>query len=313
MGDKKVMVSVIIPIYNVEDYLRDCLDSILAQTYEDFEAILVDDGSTDSSGNICDAYAEKEPRIKVIHKKNGGLSSARNAGIDIAKGEFIAFVDSDDAVHPDYLNTMVELAEKHSSDLVACGFVTGEACVWEESDDALDIRIGREILNRVNDNDVVVTVAWNKLYSRKFFDEYKLRYPEGKIHEDMFLTPQILYRSNKMVITDQKLYFYRQRPNSIMTAKFSLKQLDILEAIEFRIDFFKANGYKELTYTEYENYIRKLRQLYLKMKKSDAEKYSEELKQIQKKAKSILGNVEVFLHLGWKYKIKLLNFVLLNK
>lgn len=313
MSEDKTKISVIVPVYNVEGYLAECIDSILGQTFEGFELILVDDGATDGSGAICDSYAAKDSRIRILHKENGGLSSARNAGIEIASGEYIAFIDSDDVVHPDYLKDMVAIAEKEGADLVACSFIRGEQYIWhdidEMQDEALDIRTGQEILNRMNDNDVVVTVAWNKLYHRKFFKDYALRYPEGKIHEDMFLTPQILYHADKMVITSHKLYFYRQRPNSIMSAAFSLNQLQVLEAIEFRIWFFKQIEYSLLVIHEYESYVRKLIEIYGKMGMESSDQFAIYMKELKYKARGILKCREVFSKLSVKYKVKLFLFV----
>lgn len=283
----------------------------MAQTWQNYEVILVDDGSTDSSGKMCDDYARKNTRVRVIHKKNGGLSSARNAGIDIALGNYIAFVDSDDAVHPDYLKVLVEIAEGLDADLVACDFNKGEVCKWtEESVPQFETRLGNDILKKMNDKDVIVTVAWNKLYHRKFFDEYGLRYPEGKIHEDMFLTPQVLRLADKMVITSQKLYFYRQRENSIMSADFSLKQLDGLEAIRFRIKLFEKWNELQLWQKEYESLIRKSRYLYKKMKDTI---YADECKKIRNEMKSILRDPTVFNCLSLKYKMKLLFFSIFEK
>ena len=165
----------------------------------------------------------------------------------------------------------------------------------------------------MNDNDVVVTVAWNKLYHAKFFKEYNLRYPEGKIHEDMFLTPQILHCTNKMVITNQKLYFYRQRKNSIMNSSFSIKQLDSLEAIEFRIALFTKWDKKELQIKEYESYIRKAKELYRKMKNGEEEEYEQEKKKIKMKMLNILKEKKVFYLLNWKYKIKLITFLIVER
>jgi glycosyltransferase involved in cell wall biosynthesis len=195
---REMFVSIIVPVYNVEQYLKECIESILAQTWKNFEVILVDDGSTDSSGKICDEYSQKKEFISVIHKKNGGLSSARNAGIDVAQGDYLAFIDSDDVVHPRYLSELVAIVKKEKADLAACNFCVGSLCRWKNfSEVKYDIRCNEDVLKKMNDNDVVVTVAWNKLYHAKFFREYGLRYPVGKIHEDMFLTPQILYYTKK--------------------------------------------------------------------------------------------------------------------
>lgn len=303
---EKVKISVIVPVYNVEEYLPVCLNSILDQTYPVYELILVDDGSEDNSGIICEQYAKKDSRIKVIHKKNGGLSSARNAGIDIADGSYIAFIDSDDVVHPEYLERMLLTAKKENADIVACHFIKGENCQWKPLKTGKEIRVGSQILDKMNVDDVVVTVAWNKLYRRELFINTELRYPEGKIHEDMFLTPQLLYHAKKMVLISEELYFYRQRPDSIMSASFSTKKLQSLEAIEFRILFFQKIGKKNIETREYESYIRKTIQLYSEM--SQVSGYDQEKKQIFDKLMTICASNKVFWRLNIKYKLKLLMF-----
>ena len=313
-GMKEKFVSVIVPIYNVESYLKECIESILAQTWKNYEVILVDDGSTDLSGKLCDAYVNENDNVRVIHKENGGLSSARNAGIEVSVGNYVAFVDSDDIIHPDYLKVLVEIAESQEADLVACDFIKGENCQWiQDPAPQIEIRLGENILRKMNDKDVIVTVAWNKLYQRKFFDKYGLRYPEGKIHEDMFLTPQVLYHANKMVITNQKLYFYRQRENSIMNTAFSLKQLDGLEAILFRIKLFEKWNETQLQQKEYEGLIRKGRYLYKKIKTADENLYPDICKKIRDEMKSILRNPTAFHGLSLEYKLKLFYFLLFEK
>lgn len=172
--------------------------------------------------------------------------------------------------------------QNYDADLVVCSFVKGEKCCWEQMDNGVEIRENGDILGRMWENDVIVTVAWNKLYHNKFFTTHNLRYPEGKIHEDMFLTPQILALAKKMVINCDKLYFYRVRPNSIMTAKFSEKQLDILEAIKFRITFFESKGLFVLARKERESYLRKSCQMYLLMKKERKDQYKEKMKSLKK-------------------------------
>lgn len=311
---REMFVSIIVPVYNVEQYLKECIESILAQTWKNFEVILVDDGSTDSSGKICDEYSQKKEFISVIHKKNGGLSSARNAGIDVAQGDYLAFIDSDDVVHPRYLSELVAIVKKEKADLAACHFCVGSLCRWKNfSEVKYDIRCNEDVLKKMNDNDVVVTVAWNKLYHAKFFREYGLRYPVGKIHEDMFLTPQILYYTKKMVITNEQLYFYRQRENSIMNSSFSIKQLDALDAIEFRIELFQHWNKQYLQASEYESYIRKSNELYKKMKEEETDLYIEAQERIKTKMKDFRNKKSIFNMLSWKYRIKLMAFLIMER
>ena len=307
---KQNLISIIVPVYNVENYLKECIDSILGQTYTNYELILVDDGSTDSSGIICDKYAEKNLNVSVVHKVNGGLSSARNAGIEKANGDYYVFIDSDDVVHRDYLNEMMKIALQYQADIVACDFVCGEHCYWEKQSENLDIRKGKEVIKRMNEQDVIVTVSWNKLYKSYFFDNLNLRYRNGKIHEDMFLIPELLDNCRTMVITSKKLYFYRQRANSIMNSQFSIKQLDILEALEYRIDFFKSKKYMDLYYHECESYARKLISLYKKIEKYKSQEFINEKTEILSRIRKLVSNREIYIKFTLKNKIKL--FLLLK-
>lgn len=306
LENKRNLISIIVPVYNVEDYLKECIDSILEQTYTNYELILVDDGSTDSSAIICDEYANKNINVSVIHKINGGLSSARNAGIEKANGDYYVFIDSDDVIHRDYLSEMMKIALQHQADIVACDFVSGEHCHWEEQSEHLDIRKGKEVIERMNEQDVLVTVAWNKLYKSYFFDSLNLRYKNGKIHEDMFLAPELLDSCKVMVITSKKLYFYRQRVNSIMNSRFSVKQLDILEALEYRMDFFKNKNYMNLYYHECESYARKLISLYKRAKKDKSHEFIYEQTEILLRARKLVSNRDIYKKFTWKNKVKLI-------
>lgn len=231
------LVSVIIPIYNVERYLKKCLDSVENQTYHELEIILIDDGSTDNSPIICDKYAEKDPRITVLHKKNEGLSSARNAGLDIATGDYISFIDSDDWVSPHYIETLFSLAQHNKADIaiIENKLVYSDSC--DNSDDKPPFTKCYTNLEALEDlfskNLVSLTVSWGKLYSRNLFSH--IRFPIGKIHEDEFTTFELFYNSKKLVYTNQCLYFYRQRTDSItQNPHFS----DFLHARELQFSFF---------------------------------------------------------------------------
>ena len=219
------MISVIVPVYNVEAYLPKCVDSILAQTYKTLEIILVEDGTKDSSGKICDEYAKKDSRIRVVHKENGGLSSARNAGMDIARGDYFGFVDSDDWIEPEFYETMLSAAQKHDADLVCCGRfdvdgVTGEKTVGlchpkEEVISAM------EMLGRVFVWDNCDSAAWDKLYRRELFDE--IRYPLGVYSEDVAIFYKLMEKANRVALVPKPMYNYLHRENSITTAKLSEK------------------------------------------------------------------------------------------
>lgn len=306
-----IFVSIIVPIYNVEEYLNECINSILHQSYKNLELILVDDGSPDNCGKLCDEYAKSYKNIKVIHRINEGLSSARNAGIDAAEGDYFAFVDSDDCIHPDYLQTLVALAVEYNADLTCCDYVQGENCVWKNlTKTTITVRNGDEVIDNMFINDTVITVVWNKLYKRDFFTKLKLRYPDGKIYEDMVLTPQILSHTKRMIITNKPLYFYRVRKDSITSSTFSLKKLDMIEGIEFRILFFKSIKKEKLYYLELEGYIRKLLRFYRIMRKEDKKIYYSELSSIKLKMYEIAKKHLFDKNFNFKYRIKTICFFL---
>lgn len=204
------LVSVIVPVYNVENYLRECLDSIVAQTYRSIEVILIDDGSKDSSGEICDEYADKDNRVKVIHKENGGVSAARNTGLDVAKGEWISYVDSDDYIEDTMLETLICLAKENDVELAMCSFKDISECenVTQEN----DIRIFSKdelIYNYVVRNtDYCITEGiWDRIYKRVLVDG--LRFKTDRINEDILYTMEVFTRAHKAVYTSEKLYNYR--------------------------------------------------------------------------------------------------------
>ena len=246
------MISIIVPVYNVEKWLDCCIESIINQTYKDIEIILVDDGSTDNSGKICDNWAEKDERIVVVHKENGGLSDARNAGIDKASGEWIVFVDSDDFVHKDMAKISFEAAVKYNADLVAFGYLrVPEDCNEEISkltEEKEELFVGQKLLYEYLYNRKGDVVAWNKLYRREIWST--LRYPVGKIHEDEFVIVDVLQSVNKSVVLDKVLYYYRQREGSIVNEKELKAAYDALEAFELRYDKLKSDkvlGTRSLT------------------------------------------------------------------
>lgn len=305
------MISVIVPVYNVKDYLIECVDSILMQSYRNFEIILVDDGSTDGSGTICDNIQSEhqEFNITVVHKSNGGLSSARNAGIEKANGLYYVFVDSDDALYEDYLLRLYTTAIEYNADIVACSFEKGEIFKKQKNIDFecdSELRIGSDIIDKIHENDVVVTVAWNKLYHNKFFKKYGLVFPNGLIHEDMYFTPQALVKAERFVILNEKLYFYRVRENSIMTADFTPKKLDILTVHEFRIMFFKNLGKEKLLKFEFEGYIRKCEYL-ISMINGVNEQYRSV---IIDRLKKLINQYNVWSYISLKYKLRLLSLKL---
>ena len=232
MPCEKPLLSIIVPVYDVERYLPKCIDSILAQTFTDFELILVEDGSPDNCSALCDAAATKDARIRVIHQKNGGLSAARNAGLDAARGTWIGFVDSDDYIAPEMYEVLYKAVQSTGADLALCDYAevdeTGAPC------QSMHIRLekkdftGRDLLKNATDS--TIQPAWNKLYRRDVFAQ--LRYPEGKLNEDLFLIPEVCLQIQKAVVVPKALYYYVQRGSGIMNGSKTLRHFDAAEAAQ---------------------------------------------------------------------------------
>ena len=292
-------VSVVVPIYNVETYLARCIDSILKQTYSNLEIILVDDGATDSSGKIVDQYAGLDNRIIPIHKINGGLSDARNAGIDVATGKYICFVDSDDLIHPQYVETLLELCVNNGCDIAQCRFESSSMETFSENSGTGEVTIydSMGILNAIySEKNVETIVAWNKLYKRELFEQ--IRYPKGRIHEDEATSYKVFYKAQKVARIDKILYLYYQNTESITKKTYSLKRLDILLALEERMQFFQENGLDQLYAKDSYKYLCKiLIQIYLVSKMESPDKTV--LKELKKKYWTKLGNSGKF---DWSIK-----------
>ena len=244
------LISVIVPVYRVEEYLERCVKSILSQTYKNLEVILVDDGSPDQCPAICDACAEKDVRVKVIHQENKGLSGARNAGIDAASGEYLAFVDSDDYVSPHFIEELYQLLQDTGCAIGQCRFsyVKGDGLV-EEGDSAFCIYRGESLMEQLYGPEEKATcfvVAWNKLYRAELFKETGIRYPEGRIHEDEATTYRLFHEAKKLAFLDRALYGYYTENGGSITSVFSAKRLQWLTAHEERIACVKKNGYEKL-------------------------------------------------------------------
>ncbi len=225
MGQGLPLISVIVPVYKVEPYLKKCVDSILAQTYLNLEIILVDDGSPDSCGAICDSYAAQDSRIQVIHKPNGGLSDARNAGLDIATGEYIGFVDSDDYIAPTMYAQLLDGLVSAQADMAVCQGVIvkeGEDAVFSQTSNQQILPAGTGSFAMIYNRAFTVN-AWNKLYHRDLFAG--IRYPVGLLYEDLATTYLLTDRAKTVVCLDGKLYAYVQRGGSIMNQTgFHMKQ-----------------------------------------------------------------------------------------
>ena len=244
-------ISIIVPVYNVEKYLENCIESILNQTFKDFELILVDDGSTDNSCKICDIYEKKDSRIKVIHKNNGGLSSARNAGLDIACGKYVGFIDSDDSIHPRMYEILYDLIKKYESDISCCNYKKIYDIFKDEYENVNSLEViemsNIEAIKNLYDKEIGVklVIACNKLYRKNLFD--KIRYKVGRLHEDEFMAHRILYNSKKITYVDNELYYYLQRDGSIMSKKTYKRKVDALLAQSDRMRFCNKIGLKSMS------------------------------------------------------------------
>lgn len=245
------LISVIVPIYKVEKYINRCVDSILSQTFCDFDLILIDDGSPDRCGMICEEYAKSDKRVHVIHQENGGLSAARNVGIDWAfansDSEWLTFIDSDDWVHCRYLEMLYFSALKHNTGISICGYKCTSGDSPKVEDD--------ELISACWETDTYfmqcrtnAVVAWGKLYSKNFFQS--IRYPIGKIHEDEFTTHKLLFQYPRVAVIPAPLYAYFENPKGITGVQWNSQKLDKVKAVEEQISYFGRRKMQALkTYT----------------------------------------------------------------
>lgn len=244
-------ISIIVPVYNVEKYLEQCLNSIINQTYKNLEIILVDDGSTDNSSDLCDLYAKNDKRIKIIHKINGGLSDARNVGLNVATGDFIGFVDSDDWIELDMYEIMLNAMLKSGSDIVSCGhFVEYKNKNYKVSNENKEINNSNIVKNYYSENNVFYGVCM-RLYKNFIWKD--LQYPVGKLYEDVFVFLESFLKADKIFSISDCLYHYRQRKSSTMGKNFDKKQLDLIEGhnknlkiISEKFPIFIAKAKKEI-------------------------------------------------------------------
>lgn len=237
------LLSVIVPVYKVEKYLRQCLDSIINQTYKNLEIILVDDGSPDNCGKICDEYAKKDNRIKVIHKENGGLSSARNIGTQIAQGSYIAYVDSDDWLDRNMYSELIFILEKYQLDMVRCGAYESNGVnrkiILPKEKYKNKIFYNKEVLYRYFD-EFLCKVVWNAVYKKNIVKG--IISPDKCNSEDNYVSGMYLYRTRKMMIIDKPLYYYRKNPESITHAGKNCT-IDICLCTYKLICDLQANGF----------------------------------------------------------------------
>lgn len=270
--NKSNLISIIVPVYNVEPYLNRCINSILNQTFNNFELVLVNDGSTDKSGIICDSFKIIDDRIIVIHKTNGGLSSARNVGIEIAKGDFIGFVDSDDWLHPKYIETLYNNLVEFEAEISICNFLkVSTETIPNNPKNHVSQFSNIEALNQLHgklNTQFVISVA--KLYKRELFN--KIRFKIGKLHEDEFVIHHLLNNANKIVYTSSELYYYFQRNDSITGIGFNIGgTLNAIEALsdreELAIELNQSNLLVKIYRAEFYHYTK----IFSVLEKSDIE------------------------------------------
>lgn len=254
MRSDNLLFSIIVPVYNVEAYLPKCVDSILNQTYKNFELILVDDGSPDNSGKMCDEYAKKDSRVKVVHKENGGLSSARNAGIDCTNGEFLLFVDSDDFIENNTLEILYKKIIETDCDIVCFN-------IYEYRNERIAGFVDNGVLNRLEaERKHIMTnpSSCRRIYRTELFTKNDIRFKEGIIYEDLALIPALSNFTSKISFVDDKLYYYVLRENSIMrTDKFKENRDDKFKALESLENIFIKNS-------NYDKYKEELEYVYIK-------------------------------------------------
>lgn len=239
------LISIVLPIYNVEKYIEKCMDSVLNQTYKNIEVILVDDGSPDRCPKICEEYAKKDNRIKVVHKENGGLSDARNAGIKVANGEYITFIDSDDYVDEDYVEFLYNNIEKTNADIAigAHRVLYDSGKVIEKATHENSVLKPKEVLERILYDDGIDLSAWGKLYKISLFDDIK--FPKGRIFEDSATTYMLVDKAKKIAVNSESKYNYIIRKDSISNASFSPKKMDLITSTREMSEYIK-NKYPDL-------------------------------------------------------------------
>lgn len=253
------LISVIVPVYKVEKYLDKCIQSIVDQTYKNIELILVDDGSPDRCGKMCDEWATRDSRITVIHKQNGGLSDARNFGIDIAKGELLAFIDSDDYIEKNYLENLYKLLVDNRADISTCKpsvFFENEinSHLYEilRNDDVVVLSSKEALIEMLYERNLTNS-AWGKLYKKELFKD--IRYPKGKLYEDMFTTYKLIMKSNRVACSSAKLYNYLIRKNSILGTINPNKQKDMLDAANEILDYVENSVPSALEAAKYKLFM----------------------------------------------------------
>lgn len=288
------MISIIVPVYNIENYLPRCMDSLFVQTDSDFEIILVDDGSTDLSGELCDQYAAQDLRIQVIHKKNGGLSSARNAGLGTARGQYILFLDGDDYLAPCALRLLSRLAdEKGDFDFIQFHYAETDGGWQADPAQKANARVCtdlHEMFQYLYQHGGVAASACTKLYRSSLFEH--LRFQEGITHEDEELITRLLPQCNRVIYTEFVLYGYVMRGGSIIHENFHPHKLDVLDIMDNRADALQKLGYEELVLETRSRQFRTAAMLYCQARRFGA---AESARQLQARLKALSRKHELLL------------------
>lgn len=305
------LISIIVPIYNVEKYLKKCVDSLINQTYKNIEIILVNDGSPDNSALICEEYAKKDKRIVYILQKNKGLSGARNTGIVNSKGKYLIFVDSDDYVDIHFVEDLYRALLEKNADISVCDYQefeegTEPSKTYNE-EYYIETYTGKEkYKNLYNNLRTAMTVAWNKLYKREIFEEIK--YCEGLYHEDEEIICKILDKASVVAYIDSKNYFYLQRAGSI-TGNYNLKRKDILVGLKYKMEFLEKKNYSFLYSRALYDYYYQLIYQYMMIKKHYSEE-KETLEKIEKEIEELKSKVLKNLFLNPLRKLKVMIYLI---
>ncbi|WEG11506.1 glycosyltransferase [Pullulanibacillus sp. KACC 23026] len=307
-------ISIIVPVYKSEACLETCVQSILKQSFSDFELILVNDGSPDSCGEMCEELSKKDKRIKVIHKKNGGAASARNAGLKRALGKYIAFVDSDDFIHYRMYECLYKVINENASDIAMCDFIK----VSSNKKPACKIKVNGEVklehysnleaLEQLysNTSNLRLVIPVNKLYKKHLFKG--LEFKEGRICEDEFIIHEILYASQKVSYINETFYFYLQRPNSVMNAPYSVKRLDKVHALKERVDFFQSIKQPRLANLALRGYIDSFFWNYF-LAKTNLSNCDKELRELKRQFSQFRYYFIRNPLLSWKHKLAIFIFM----
>lgn len=302
------LISIIIPVFNVSRYLNVCLDSVLAQTYNNFECLLIDDGSTDNSEEICLNYSNLDERFISIKINNSGPATARNIGLEKAMGKYITFIDSDDWVHHQYLECLYKMIISNKADIASVASLKTHDYIPDQKLGECKERIiqGIEALTQYDrDSYHLQSTVWGKLYKRDLFDH--IRFEDGKLHEDISITYKLIYQSSRIVTNNAVLYYYRKRPESITGNRNIKKQIDFYEAVINKADFYWSIGLIELSRKMVIGIIKKLIWKFSKFNYSDIDQYSNQIKEIFKNIKTLSDKVQLKHAILYLHKIAMLN------